>query len=137
MPPNYYAQQQQPAVVTGRPPLVSIISPEDAKKIRKMQWVNFACTMVRTNAWFCGYGGGFDRFPVLQTVPARKQTGQHQLQQQPVQMRSLLSQLYCDEAVPAEGWQSAPLQSIASKQANRSRSCNSSHASSTMLCCSD
>lgn len=47
MPPNYYAQQQQqPAVVTGRPPLVSIISPEDAKKIRKMQWVNFACTMV-------------------------------------------------------------------------------------------
>ncbi|WIA33861.1 hypothetical protein OEZ86_006965 [Tetradesmus obliquus] len=50
MPPNYYAQQQQqqqPAVVTGRPPLVSIISPEDAKKIRKMQWVNFACTMVQ------------------------------------------------------------------------------------------
>jgi hypothetical protein len=52
MPPNYYAQQQQPAVVTGRPPLVSIISPEDAKKIRKMQWVNFACTMVRTHACF-------------------------------------------------------------------------------------
>eukprot|EP00882_Tetradesmus_deserticola_P003267 GHRQ01003461.1.p1 GENE.GHRQ01003461.1~~GHRQ01003461.1.p1 ORF type:complete len:345 (+),score=135.24 GHRQ01003461.1:159-1193(+) len=47
MPPNYYAQQQQPTVVTGRPPLVSIISPEDAKKIRKMQWVNFGFTMVQ------------------------------------------------------------------------------------------
>jgi hypothetical protein len=33
--------------VQGRPPLVSIISPEDARKIRKMQWINFACTMLQ------------------------------------------------------------------------------------------
>eukprot|EP00878_Enallax_costatus_P002205 GHUV01002376.1.p1 GENE.GHUV01002376.1~~GHUV01002376.1.p1 ORF type:complete len:348 (+),score=104.73 GHUV01002376.1:169-1212(+) len=46
-PPNYYAQQQPPLVVEGRPPLVSIISPEDAKKIRKMQWINFSCTMTQ------------------------------------------------------------------------------------------
>lgn len=46
-PPNFYAQQQPPTVVDGRPPLVSIISPDDAKKIRKMQWINFSCTMVQ------------------------------------------------------------------------------------------
>lgn len=53
-PPNYYAQQQPqplpqvlPTVVTGRPPIVSIISPDDMKKIRKMQWINFGCTMVQ------------------------------------------------------------------------------------------
>jgi hypothetical protein len=73
MPPNYYAQQQ-PGVVTGRPPLVSIISPEDAKKIRKMQWVNFGCTMVRTYPCLCGFGRGFDRVPILQAVSASKQT---------------------------------------------------------------
>lgn len=51
-PPMGYAAAGVPphghgGVVQGRPPLVSIISPEDAKKIRKMQWINFGCTMLQ------------------------------------------------------------------------------------------
>eukprot|EP00775_Hariotina_reticulata_P005079 gene5079-5320_t len=45
--PGAYAPGPPPVVVQGRPPLVSIISPEDARKIRKMQWINFACTMLQ------------------------------------------------------------------------------------------